>query len=92
MRPENQIDYLEIPVNDPAKAREFFEAMFGWKFQEWGPDYLSFSDGRFDGGICRSAEPGQVSAFILLTRPATNTQSGQNSPKTKNNGAPTCMN
>ena len=59
MRPENQIDYLEIPVNDPAKAREFFEAMFGWKFQEWGPDYLSFSDGRFDGGICRSAEPGQ---------------------------------
>ena len=50
MRPENRIDYIEIPVSDPAKARAFFEGMFGWKFQEWGPDYLSFSDGRLDVG------------------------------------------
>jgi len=66
MRPENRIDYLEIPVSDPARAREFFEAMFGWKFQEWGPDYLSFNDGRFDGGICRSDSPGQGRGVLLV--------------------------
>ncbi|MGI9201535.1 MAG: VOC family protein [Woeseiaceae bacterium] len=66
MRPENRIDYLEIPVSDPAKARAFFEAMFGWEFQEWGPDYLSFNDGRFDGGICRSAEPGHGRGVLLV--------------------------
>jgi hypothetical protein len=54
MRPENRIDYIEIPVSDPAKARKFFAALFGWEFQEWGPDYLSFSDGRLDCGMYRA--------------------------------------
>lgn len=66
MRPENRIDYLEIPVSDPAKARAFFEAMFGWEFQEWGPDYLSFNDGRLDGGICRAEEPGLGRGVLLV--------------------------
>jgi predicted enzyme related to lactoylglutathione lyase len=66
MRPENRIDYIEIPVSDPASARAFFEAMFGWEFQEWGPDYLSFSDGRFDGGICRSETPGLGRGVLLV--------------------------
>ena len=35
MRTENRIDYIEIPVTDPVKAREFFVALFGWEFQEW---------------------------------------------------------
>ena len=57
MRPENRIDYVEIPVTDLAKAREFLSAMFGWSFQEWGDDYASFNDGQLDGGLRRSAEP-----------------------------------
>ena len=66
MRPENRIDYIEIPVSDPAKARAFFEGMFGWKFQEWGPDYLSFNDGRFDGGICRAESPGLGRGVLIV--------------------------
>lgn len=57
MRPENRIDYVEIPVTDLVKARAFLQAMFGWSFQEWGDDYMSFSDGRLDGGLRRSTEP-----------------------------------
>ena len=57
MRPENRIDYVEIPVTDLRKTREFFEALFGWSFKEWGEDYLSFNDGRLDGGFRRSPEP-----------------------------------
>ena len=60
MRPENTIDYVEIPVTDLPRARAFFEAMFGWTFQEWGDEYLSFNDGRLDGGLRKSevAAPG----------------------------------
>ena len=54
MRPENKIDYVEIPVTDLPKARAFLEEMFGWSFQEWGDEYMSFSDGRLDGGLRKS--------------------------------------
>ncbi|MGB5344749.1 MAG: VOC family protein [Woeseia sp.] len=66
MRAENRIDYIEIPVSDPASAREFFTALFGWEFQEWGPDYLSFSDGRLDGGLCRAATPAPATGVLLI--------------------------
>ena len=66
MRPENRIDYVEIPVTDPAAARAFFEALFGWEFQEWGDDYLSFNDGRLDGGLRRSKEPASASGVLLV--------------------------
>lgn len=63
MRPENRIDYVEIPVTDLPKARAFLEAMFGWRFQEWGDDYLGFSDGRLDGGVRKADAP---AAGVLL--------------------------
>ena len=65
MSAENQIDYVEIPVTDLNRAREFFSSMFGWSFQEWGDDYMSFNDGRLDGGFRRSTEPA-VSTGVLL--------------------------
>ena len=66
MRPENRIDYVEIPVTDLARAREFFGAMFGWTFQEWGDDYMSFKDGRLDGGFRRAAEPPSPESVLLV--------------------------
>ena len=66
MRLENRIDYVEIPVTDPAKAKEFFAALFGWEFQEWGPDYLSFNDGRLDGGMFRAELPAPASGVLLI--------------------------
>ena len=66
MRNENRIDYIEIPVTDPAKARQFFSGLFGWEFVEWGADYLSFNDGRLDGGLRRSDEPAPASGVLLV--------------------------
>ena len=63
---EKRIDYVEIPVTDPVKAREFFAAMFGWEFQDWGPDYLSFNDGRLEGGLRRSDVPAPASGVLLV--------------------------
>jgi hypothetical protein len=66
MSAENQIDYIEIPVTDLLRAREFFGAMFGWEFQEWGDDYASFSDGRLNGGLRRATEPAAATGVLLV--------------------------
>ncbi len=46
-----RIDYIEIPVTDMAESRRFYAEVFGWKFVDYGPDYVSFNDGRLDGGF-----------------------------------------
>lgn len=66
MRDEGRIDYVEIPVTDLDKTRAFFEALYGWEFQEWGPDYYSFSDGRLDGGLRRADEAAPASGVLLV--------------------------
>jgi len=66
MSVENCIDYIEIPVTDPGKVRDFFVALFGWEFQEWGADYFSFNDGRLAGGLRRSDEPAPASGVLLV--------------------------
>ena len=66
MGTEKRIDYIEIPVSDPAQAQAFFEALFGWEFQSWGEDYISFNDGRLHGGFERSAEPALAKGALLV--------------------------
>jgi len=66
MTAENRIDYVEIPVTDPGKARDFFAALMGWEFRDWGPDYISFSDGRLDGGFRRAERPAPPDGVLLV--------------------------
>ena len=66
MSAENRIDYVEIPVTDLNRAREFFSALFGWTFQEWGDDYMSFSDGRLEGGFRRSPEAAPKTGVLVV--------------------------
>jgi len=54
MTPENTIDYVEIPAKDLSVARTFFTELFGWKFEDYGPDYCCFHDGRLGGGFYRA--------------------------------------
>src|SRR5882757_5144200 len=51
MKPENQIDYVELPASQMAATKEFYGAAFGWKFEDYGPNYTSFFDGRLAGGF-----------------------------------------
>lgn len=66
MRAEARIDYVEIPVASLELTRDFLSSLFGWEFQEWGPDYASFSDGRLDGGLRRSQEPAAATGVLLV--------------------------
>ena len=66
MSTEKQINYIEIPVTDPARCRDFFAELFGWSFQEWGDDYISFNDGRLDGGFSRADAPAPASGVLVV--------------------------
>lgn len=66
MSAENRIDYVEIPVTDLGKTRDFFSALFGWSFQDWGDEYMSFSDGRLAGGFRRAEEPAPSTGVLVV--------------------------
>jgi len=50
-KPEKQIDYIEFPATDMIRTKEFYETVFGWKFEDYGDRYSSFADGRLAGGF-----------------------------------------
>ena len=57
VKPENQIDYIELPALDIAKTKAFYDSVFGWTFTDYGPDYTSFHDGRMAGGFAKDTTP-----------------------------------
>ncbi|MCW4453234.1 VOC family protein [Flavobacterium sp. MXW15] len=65
MNRERRIDYVEFASRDPAASRAFFEQVFGWRFQDYGPDYTAFDDGRLQGGFFRG-EPAAARGAPLL--------------------------
>lgn len=48
---DRRIDYIEFPARDVAELKRFYGAVFGWGFEDYGPDYASFHDGRLAGGF-----------------------------------------
>ena len=53
---DKRVDYVEFKATDLEAAKAFYSGAFGWKFQDWGPDYASFEDGRLAGGFHVSDE------------------------------------
>ncbi len=33
----NHVKFFSIMVDDDVRARKFYEAVFGWTFEDWGP-------------------------------------------------------
>lgn len=65
----DKINYLELPSLDPQASKAFFTALFGWRFVDYGPDYLAFFDAGIEGGFYRSskvATPDQGGALVVL--------------------------
>ena len=51
-----QINYIEFPATDIGATKRFYGDVFGWKFQDYGPDYTSFHDGYIAGGFNTAAD------------------------------------
>ncbi|MFT6771792.1 hypothetical protein [Congregibacter sp.] len=54
MNVSHQINYFEFPARDIAATKQFFADVFAWTFEDFGPDYTSFSDQGLDGGFSTS--------------------------------------
>ncbi|MBO9769250.1 MULTISPECIES: VOC family protein [Xanthomonas] len=62
---QHRIDYLEFAVDSIAVAKAFYGQAFGWTFQDYGPDYCEFRDGRLSGGFFHGTpQPG--GALVVL--------------------------
>ncbi|WP_263350078.1 VOC family protein [Acidicapsa acidisoli] len=38
-----KINYVEFVSSDIERSKQFYATVFGWSFEDWGPDYISFS-------------------------------------------------
>ncbi|WP_420008568.1 VOC family protein [Xanthomonas sacchari] len=61
----HRIDYLEFAVASIDAAKAFYGQAFDWSFQDYGPDYCEFRDGRLSGGFFHGTpQPG--GALVVL--------------------------
>jgi predicted enzyme related to lactoylglutathione lyase len=64
-----KIDYVELPAKDMDATKRFFSEVFGWEFEDAGPDYMAFLNQGLDGGFYRSersASTNNGSALIVF--------------------------
>ncbi len=49
----NGIVHVDIQSTDIERSKEFYAGLFGWRMQQWSPDYALFEypDGSGGGGI-----------------------------------------
>lgn len=57
------IDYIELPVTDVARAKEFYGAAFGWRFTDYGTEYA--------GIVAPDGGPGEVGGLAKVDAVAT---------------------
>jgi hypothetical protein len=46
-----KINYVEFPSNNLTATKQFFQQVFGWKFEDFGEQYTAFSNQGLDGGF-----------------------------------------
>jgi predicted enzyme related to lactoylglutathione lyase len=57
----NRITYIEFSTTDIAHTKQFYAAVFGWSFQDWGPDYIGIAGTGIDGAFSK-VDPREVQA------------------------------
>ena len=63
----HHIHYIEFVTTEVAAAKRFYTAAFGWEFEDYGPEYASFSRATagIDGGFMQGA-PSAGGPLIVL--------------------------
>ena len=54
MPAHEKLNYVELPARDLDATKRFFAQAFGWAFEDYGPDYIAFSNEGLDGGFYRA--------------------------------------
>ena len=67
---DRRIDYIEFSVKSVPDAKQFYGGAFGWTFEDYGPEYASFADGRLSGGFQTAAKVQRAAGGFTLPIPA----------------------
>ncbi len=64
----NHINYIELPVTDMTRSKVFYNAAFGWNYEDYGPDYAAILDAGVDGGLDAQSnrKPSADGALVVL--------------------------
>ncbi|UZK67903.1 VOC family protein [Sphingomonas sp. M1-B02] len=61
-----RISYVELPVHQVAKVRDFYAQAFGFGFTDFGPDYAATTSGDVHLGLNGSDEGRPTHPFALV--------------------------
>jgi len=65
----DKINYLEFPSTDLTVTKCFYSAVFGWSFEDFGPEYTAIHGAGIDGGFyytTLSATTNKGSVLVVL--------------------------
>jgi predicted enzyme related to lactoylglutathione lyase len=62
------INYIEFTTSDMERTKKFYAGVFGWSFQDWGPDYISFGrdSAGIDGGFMKGEPRSEKGAPLIV--------------------------
>lgn len=69
MSNHEKINYVEFPASDLLATKKFFQEVFEWSFEDYGPEYTAFSNSGLDGGFFKSSNQAITengSALVVL--------------------------
>ena len=67
--PHHSIHYIEISVRDMVRAKAFYNAAFGWSFNDYGPAYCGIcgvDDAEEQGGLCVAETVSSGGPLVVL--------------------------
>ena len=62
----NHINYVEFKAHDLEKIKQFYSASFAWRFTDYGPTYIAFSESGLEGGFEKWDQEIVNGALIVL--------------------------
>ena len=73
----HHIDYIEFPASKIQDTKAFYSNVFGWKFTDYGPDYVSFENAGVNGGFTTDLPcPGAGTLIVLYSADLAATETG----------------
>lgn len=69
MSEHEKINYVELPARNIDQTKTFFSSVFGWRFEDYGPEYVAFFEAGVNGGFYAStlsSSSANGSALVVL--------------------------
>ncbi len=69
MSAHHHINYIELPARDMAAMKAFYSQVFGWSYEDYGPQYAAIIGAGIDGGLDADAGargPSDQGALVIF--------------------------